>query len=97
MPLVVLAVPLYDVVSVCVYRLRAGVSPFRGDRRHFSHRLVARGMTTRAAVLTIYLATAATSLSAILLPRADWWTAGLIFAQAVCVVLIIAILEWRTK
>lgn len=95
MPLVVLAVPLYDVVSVCVHRLRAGVSPFRGDRRHFSHRLVARGMGTRAAVLTIYLATAATSLSAILLPRADWTTAALVFAQTICVVLIIAILESR--
>lgn len=93
MPIVVLAVPLYDVVSVCVHRIRAGVSPFRGDRRHFSHRLVNRGMSTRSAVLTIYLATAATSLSAILLPRADWTTAGLVFAQTICVVLIIAILE----
>ena len=93
MPLVVLAVPLYDVFSVSWLRLRAGQSPFRGDRRHFSHRLVKRGMSRRAAVLTIYLATAATGLSAILLPRADRLTAGLIFAQCLCVVLIIAILE----
>ena len=31
--------------------------------------------------------------SALLLPRADWPTAGLIFAQCLCIVLIIAILE----
>jgi UDP-GlcNAc:undecaprenyl-phosphate GlcNAc-1-phosphate transferase len=89
----VLAVPLYDVASVCVRRIKAGVSIFRGDRRHFSHRLVERGFSERAAVLTIYLATAATSLAAILLPQANWVSAGLIFAQCVCVVLIIAVLE----
>lgn len=94
-PVVVLAVPLYDVISVVVIRLRAGHSPFRGDRRHFSHRLVMLGMTPRAAVLTIYLATLATGLSATLLPRADWTTAGLVLAQCLCVVLIIAILEHK--
>ncbi|MDO8632917.1 MAG: MraY family glycosyltransferase, partial [Phycisphaerales bacterium] len=71
-PLVVLAVPLYDVTSVVIHRLRAGQSPFRGDRRHFSHRLVTRGMSVRGAVLTIYLATAATALPAIILPGLNW-------------------------
>ena len=32
-------------------------------------------------------------LSAIALPRVDWSTAGLIFAQTLCIVLIIAVLE----
>lgn len=93
LPIVVLAVPLYDVVSVFVHRLRAGQSIFRGDRRHFSHRLVRRGLSVRAAVLTIYLATAATSLAGVLLPHVDWPTAFLIFAQCLCVVLLIATLE----
>ncbi|HRX84510.1 MAG TPA: MraY family glycosyltransferase [Phycisphaerae bacterium] len=92
-PVIVLAVPLYDVISVVIHRLKAGESPFRGDRRHFSHRLFNRGMSTRYAVLTIYLATAATGLPAMLLPHATWFSAILIFAQTVCVVLIIAILE----
>jgi UDP-GlcNAc:undecaprenyl-phosphate GlcNAc-1-phosphate transferase len=93
LPVVVLAVPLYDVVSVIWHRRRAGVSIFRGDRRHFSHRLVQRGFTTRSAVLTIYLATAASSLAGALLPGLDWFGAALVFAQSLCVVLIIAILE----
>jgi UDP-GlcNAc:undecaprenyl-phosphate GlcNAc-1-phosphate transferase len=92
-PLVVLAVPLYDVISVVIHRTRAGDSPFRGDRRHFSHRLLRRGMSVRAAVCTIYLATAATGLPAMILPRAEWFSALLILAQTVCVVLIIAVLE----
>lgn len=92
-PLVVLAVPLYDVTSVVLVRLREGVSPFRGDRRHFSHRLVRRGLQTRSAVLTIYLATAATGCSSLLLPLVSWPFAVLIVAQCFCVVLIVAILE----
>ncbi|MFQ5463332.1 MAG: MraY family glycosyltransferase [Phycisphaerae bacterium] len=92
-PLVVLAVPLYDVTSVVIHRIRAGQSPLVGDRRHFSHRLQGRGMSTRAAVGTIYLATLATGLPAIALPRVDWPIAVLLLVQCCCVVLMIAILE----
>ena len=93
LPLVALAVPLYDVISVVMHRLRAGESIFRGDRRHFSHRLQRRGLSVRASVLTIYLATAATSAGAVILPHVEWWAAGLIFAQTLFVLLIIAVLE----
>jgi UDP-GlcNAc:undecaprenyl-phosphate GlcNAc-1-phosphate transferase len=93
-PMLVLAVPLYDVLSVVFRRVRAGKSPFRGDRGHFSHRLVRRGMSPRGAVLTIYLATAATGLPAIVLPKLkDWTDASLLFVQCACVVAMIAILE----
>lgn len=95
-PLLVLAVPLYDVASVVTLRMRVGKSPLRGDHRHFSHRLVRRGMTPRGAVLTIYLATAATGLSAVVVPRVPWPSAVLLLVQCACVVLIIAILEHTT-
>ncbi len=92
-PLVVLAVPLYDVASVVWLRIRAGDSPFVGDRQHFSHRLIQRGMSQRSAVLTIYLATAATGMSALWLPSSDWPRAALVVAQCACIVLIVAVLE----
>lgn len=92
-PLLVLAVPLYDVISVIIHRVRLGLNPLRGDRRHFSHRLVRRGLSTRGAVLTIYLATAATALPAVIVPRLPWWAVILLFVQCVCVLLMIAILE----
>ncbi len=92
-PIVVLAVPLYDVTSVVIHRLRLGESVFRADARHFSHRLVRRGMTRRGAVLTIYLATAATGLPAIVLPRVGWSYAWLLLAQCLCVVTMVAVLE----
>jgi len=92
-PLVVMAVPLYDTCSVVALRLRAGVNPMVGDRRHFSHRLVKRGMSTRKAVLTIYLCTAGTAIAATLLPRVDAAGAVLILVQTLAMLTIVAILE----
>src|SRR5690606_15600815 len=57
-PLCVLAVPLYDTVTVLWIRLRQGKSPFHADKNHFSHRLVDLGLNKTQAVLTIYLLTA---------------------------------------
>lgn len=92
-PLVAFAIPLYDMLSVIVARLRRGQSIFQSDRGHFSHRLVRRGLSPRNAVLTVYLAALATSLPAILLPLNGWAVAILIVAQCLAVVSIIAILE----
>ena len=64
-----MAVPLYDMMSVILIRLREGRSPFVGDRRHFSHRLVSRGLTPPQAVWTIDLVTLAGGLGALLLHR----------------------------
>lgn len=92
-PLFILAVPLYDTLSVLVIRRRAGVPLFKGDRRHFSHRLMRKGLSGSAMVLTIYLATATTGLSALLLPWVSWGAAILLFIQCVCVLTVVAILE----
>ncbi len=92
-PLFILAVPLYDTITVLVHRYRLGVPLLKGDRRHFSHRLMRRGMSSGAMVLTIYLATATTGLSALLLPWVTWPAAVLLLAQCVCVLSVVAILE----
>ena len=93
-PAVLLAVPLYDMVSVIWLRLRERSSPMVGDRRHFSHRLVRRGMSVRTAVLTIYLCTAGTAIAASLLPHvADSAGAILVFAQTLIILLVVALLE----
>jgi UDP-GlcNAc:undecaprenyl-phosphate GlcNAc-1-phosphate transferase len=93
MPLVILAIPLYDFASVVLIRLAEGRNPMRGDQRHFSHRLVERGLSRRFAVLTIYLAAATTGLTATLLPGADLRQTLTVGAVVVLVLAIIAILE----
>jgi UDP-GlcNAc:undecaprenyl-phosphate GlcNAc-1-phosphate transferase len=94
MPVIVLAVPLYDLVVVSVIRLSRGKSPFVGDTNHFSHRLVARGMSKRTAVLCIYLVTAATAIAAIILPHArSAYVAVLVFCQTLLILGVVALLE----
>jgi UDP-GlcNAc:undecaprenyl-phosphate GlcNAc-1-phosphate transferase len=93
MPFVILAIPLYDFASVVVIRLLEGRNPMQGDQRHFSHRLVTRGLSRRFAVLTIYLATATTGLAATLLPTADLRQTITICVMVLMVLAIVAILE----
>jgi len=92
-PVIVLALPLYDLVVVSAIRLIRGASPFVGDANHFSHRLVARGMSRRTAVLCLYLITAATSISAILLPHVSGDLAILIAVQTVLILCMVGLLE----
>lgn len=92
-PLCVLAVPLYDMLSVIYIRISEGRSPFEGDKRHFSHRLVDLGMSKKQAVLTIYLATATCSLEALLLPRVDFVGALLILLSTASVLGLVGVLE----
>ena len=93
-PLCVLAVPLYDFVSVVVIRLRQRRSPFEGDKSHFSHRLVEMGMSPVGAVLTIYLTTLATGLGALLLYQVDTPVgATIVVSMVVCILGVIAVLE----
>lgn len=92
-PLCILAVPLYDTLTVVWIRLRQGRSPFEGDKSHFSHRLVEMGMTKGQAVLTIYLTTATCGLGGLLLHQVDEGGAWIVILLVVCVLTLIAILE----
>ncbi|MFH1268401.1 MAG: MraY family glycosyltransferase [Planctomycetota bacterium] len=92
-PLCVLAVPLYDTVTVILIRLRSGRSPFVGDKSHFSHRLVELGMTKTQAVLTIYLTTATCGLGALLLHQVRESGACIILLLVGSVLVLVGILE----
>jgi len=92
-PVVVLAIPLYDLTSVTMIRIAQGRNPLRGDTQHFSHRLVRRGLSRRAAVVVIYGCTLATGLGGILLGRVAGWQAALIVAQTLTILLVLALLE----
>ena len=93
-PLCILAIPLYDFVTVILIRLKSGRSPFHGDKSHFSHRLVELGLRPSRAVLTIHLSTLMTGLGALLLYKVkDWTGAWLIIALICCVLSLVSILE----
>jgi UDP-GlcNAc:undecaprenyl-phosphate GlcNAc-1-phosphate transferase len=92
-PLIVMAVPLYDFISVTALRIKQGKSPFVGDTQHFSHRLKKSGLTDTQTVLSLYLATLCTGLGAAFLYQVNLAGAFLIFAQTFMILAIIAILE----
>jgi len=57
LPFVILAVPIVDMSTVILLRLRRGSSPFTADQRHLHHRLLKAGVPQRLTVLFIYALT----------------------------------------
>jgi len=94
MPLLILAVPLYDTASVVMIRILQGESIFKADKRHFSHRIQALGVSTNGTVRFIYLVTLAIGLAAPVLPFVSTFASFLLFLQALCVISIVAIMEY---
>jgi UDP-GlcNAc:undecaprenyl-phosphate GlcNAc-1-phosphate transferase len=92
--LLLAAVPLADLLSVAALRLRSGTPPWVGDRRHVTHRLMARGMSEPAAVAL--LAFVQTGCSVLAAPRlfapprdgAEALVAGVIVALAAAMLLV---------
>ncbi len=93
LPVIVMAVPLYDFISVTLLRISQGKSPLVGDTQHFSHRLKKHGLTNTQTVLTLYLATLCTGLGATFLYQVNLAGAILIFTQTFMVLAIIAVFE----
>ncbi len=57
LPYLILAVPLLDMSTVIISRLKRGKSPFVADKRHLHHRLLKAGISHRLTVLFIYALT----------------------------------------
>jgi UDP-GlcNAc:undecaprenyl-phosphate GlcNAc-1-phosphate transferase len=92
MPALVLAVPLIDTFTVIVIRLREGRPIYVGDSRHLSHRLVTLGLSSRQAVLFIWLATLCLGLPAVTLAHATTRRALLVLVQSLGIVALLLIL-----
>ncbi len=91
-PLLALSVPIFDTLSVVYIRWRNGESIMKGDKRHFSHRLVELGMTPRQAVEFIYLVAGVAGLGAVLLPRVGQLGTLVILAQTIGLFSLIVLL-----
>lgn len=53
-PVMALGLPLLDTALSFMRRVLRGTSPFKADREHLHHRLLALGLTHKNAVLTLY-------------------------------------------
>ncbi|MDE2306055.1 MAG: undecaprenyl/decaprenyl-phosphate alpha-N-acetylglucosaminyl 1-phosphate transferase [Gammaproteobacteria bacterium] len=58
LPVLLLAIPILDTLSVMVQRIAEGRSPFSADQNHIHHKLLALGFRHHEAVIVIYVAQA---------------------------------------
>jgi len=93
MPLIILAVPLYDFCSVILIRISQGRNPLVGDRQHFSHRFVGRGLTPTRAVFVIGGCTLAIGLGGIHLSGMTGRQAFFVGLQTVVILGVLALYE----
>ena len=96
-PLIVLAVPFYDMVRVVGIRLAEGRSPFQGDRNHLSHRFLGLGFGVRQSAVLVYLLTAVTGLAAVLLYHVEAVAALLVVALVVLILVLVGLLDSRGR
>ncbi|MBF0245976.1 MAG: hypothetical protein HQL31_12020, partial [Planctomycetes bacterium] len=66
---------------------------FKGDRNHFSHRLLALGLSTRQALATVCAIALAMGLGALLIRGSSTFGALILIAQALLVFSVILVLE----
>jgi UDP-GlcNAc:undecaprenyl-phosphate/decaprenyl-phosphate GlcNAc-1-phosphate transferase len=70
-PVLLLLIPIFDTTLVTALRLLSGRKPSQGGRDHASHRLVAVGLSERAAVMVLWTLAAGGGAVSVLLLRED--------------------------
>jgi UDP-GlcNAc:undecaprenyl-phosphate GlcNAc-1-phosphate transferase len=89
-PVLLLGVPIMDTLVSMMRRYLHGRSPFEADHEHMHHRLLARGLSHRKAVVALYAIATAFSLIALLLRGHSPWrpTIGMLLGVGVVVVML---------
>ena len=91
----VMGLPLLDFIWVIVRRVSQGRSPFRGDLRHFHHRLIRAGLSERQSLLVVYMVCGAFGATALFLGTAQKVVALFILAVMVAVIGVWLVLAER--
>lgn len=96
-PLLILAVPIFDLISVICIRIKRKKSIFCADKNHFSHRLVSLGMGVKSTVFFLYLLAFCVGLPSLLLPSLSLTGAIIVFSQAIGIMVSVALLEYYVQ
>jgi UDP-GlcNAc:undecaprenyl-phosphate GlcNAc-1-phosphate transferase len=78
LPFAVLAIPLIDLFSAIIRRLRAGQSPFSSDKEHMHHRILRAGNTHLRTTIIMYLWTATIAFPVVVSAFAQLWVAAIV-------------------
>jgi UDP-GlcNAc:undecaprenyl-phosphate GlcNAc-1-phosphate transferase len=89
-PLLLVAIPVLDIATVIVSRLRRGIRVSTGGQNHLSHRLEARGLSRGSAVGALVAAEAVVGVLAVLVGRGLMPVLAAALAAGVVVVVLTA-------
>jgi UDP-GlcNAc:undecaprenyl-phosphate GlcNAc-1-phosphate transferase len=78
LPFAVLAIPLIDLFSSIIRRLRAGQSPFSADKEHLHHRIMRAGNTQMRTAAILYLWTATIAFPVVVSAFAPLWASAMV-------------------
>jgi UDP-GlcNAc:undecaprenyl-phosphate/decaprenyl-phosphate GlcNAc-1-phosphate transferase len=88
-PVIALGVPLLDTTLSFVRRVAKGQNPFKADREHVHHRLLASGLSHRSTVITLYTVSGVFALGALAMIENDTTNRAIALATVVAVVIIV--------
>jgi UDP-GlcNAc:undecaprenyl-phosphate GlcNAc-1-phosphate transferase len=98
-PIVLLSVPLYDMLSVIVIRVSQGRSPFVGDLQHLSHRFEGRGLSRPRVALAVWTLAMIAGFGAVIATSGTPTQSLLVGAQTLAALALLAMVErgmpWR--
>ncbi len=94
-PLLILAVPLFDTMMVVLIRSLNKKPFWIGDHNHISHRFVKMGFSRPKAVLLVHLSALAVAVGTLPIYWGDFRTAAILVFQAFLFLLIITVLQFN--
>ena len=96
-PIFILAIPLFDLLSVVIIRIKNKKPIYIGDNNHISHRFSNMGMSRKNAVLCVHLLSIIIGLSILPLLWGDRSTTIVCLIQACIILILISVLQYTTK
>jgi UDP-GlcNAc:undecaprenyl-phosphate GlcNAc-1-phosphate transferase len=98
-PLLILAIPIFDILYVVILRYRQGLTPTLPEiinycgKDHLSHRLLRLGFRQRGVVILLYILSLCLGLGAIMLKvEMNAYDAAILIVQAAMIILIVGAL-----
>ncbi len=92
-PLLILALPIFDFFAVIFLRLRQGTPIYQADNQHLSHRLIMTGLSQRGAAWAVNLLGLAIGAGAVPLLWLPGRLAAVVFIQAGAMLALVTILH----
>ena len=96
-PLFVLAIPLFDLLSIIIIRLKIKKPIYIGDNNHISHRFYKMGMSRKNAVLSVHLLSVIIGSSILPLLWGERLTTIVCLLQACVILALISLLQYTTR